>query len=115
MSAAQEESLACAAEALNGIGQDPMLDWTDEAAAVLDALKVNGFAVVKLPEPAYRRNGQPVWTVNLDGEPEDVYLGDKGGIVLSGIETFEESDVPDLAAALLAAAAAVADRNGGKS
>lgn len=79
------------------------------ADIAIEALSAAGYAVVKLPDSMYRRNGKPGWSVMLDGEPEDVYLGDKGGIVLSGIETFEENDIPDLAATLLAAHAATED------
>lgn len=77
---------------------------SDTGAGVLKALEDAGFAVVKLPEPTHVHSGRPAWAVLLDGEVEDVYPGDKGGVTLSGIETFEERDIPDLAAALLAAA-----------
>ena len=70
------------------------------ARLILAALRAAGYAVVALPPPV--RPG--VWSVIHDGEPEDVYIGRKGGVTLSGVETFDERDVPGIAAALLAAA-----------
>ncbi|SDD59957.1 hypothetical protein SAMN04488581_2631 [Mycolicibacterium neoaurum] len=79
-------------------------DHTEHVADVL--LGLSGVAVTALPEPQHRIGGSPVWSVNLGGEGESVYIGPKGCVTISGYTTFDERDIPGLVPALLAAAAA---------
>ncbi|QDF19970.1 hypothetical protein HWC44_gp083 [Mycobacterium phage ThetaBob] len=64
-----------------------------------------GVAVIQLPE-----QGQgECWRTLIGNEPEDVYLGPWGHIVISGAARLHSAEeARDLAAALLAAAAVVA-------
>ncbi|QBP31543.1 hypothetical protein SEA_CORNUCOPIA_65 [Mycobacterium phage Cornucopia] len=74
----------------------------------LEALKANRIALIELPEKL--GEDAPYWRTLIGNEPEDVYPGPWGHIVISGTARLDSvEEARDLAAALLAAAAEVTE------
>ncbi|QXO12865.1 hypothetical protein SEA_LATRETIUM_65 [Mycobacterium phage Latretium] len=76
--------------------------------SLLEALKANRIALIELPEKL--GEDAPYWRTLIGNEPEDVYPGTWGHIVISGTARLDSvEEARDLAAALLAAAAEVTE------